>query len=71
LPLKELDEFAAAQLTDQLHLSAAVSAVKLKDQLRGVQADHADGHGGRLPVQVSTTAPWHIDAVGAVHPICL
>jgi hypothetical protein len=42
------------------------------DHLGSIQANHGNAHGGRLPYcRFSRPAVWHIDAVGAVHPICL
>src|SRR4051795_4446819 len=71
LLLEECNQVAPAQLALELYLSGLVDAVDLEDGLGGIQADHAKAHGGRLPCcRFQRPAVWHIDAVGAVHPIC-
>src|SRR3954453_23614072 len=71
LLLEECDQVAPAHLALEFHLSSHVHAVDLEDGLGGIQANHANTHGGRLPCcRFSRPAVWHSDAVGAVHPIC-
>jgi hypothetical protein len=71
LLLEEGDQLAPAQLALELCLSSFVDAVDLEDGLGGIQTDHANAHGGRLPCcRFQRPTVWHIDAVGAVHPIC-
>src|SRR3954453_14504356 len=71
LLLEECDQLAPAQLTPEFHLSGLVHAVDLEDGLGGIQADHANAHGGRLPCcRFQRPTVWHIEAVGAVPPIC-
>jgi hypothetical protein len=72
LLLEECDQLAPAHLALELCLSGLVDAVDLEDGLGGIQANHGNAHGGRLPCcRFQRPTVWHIDAVGAVHPICL
>jgi hypothetical protein len=49
LLLEEWKQLAPSQFAPELHFPGLVDSVDLKDRFGGIQADHGNAHGGRLP----------------------